>query len=222
MDLDRRSTAVLKEILDSKGYIPIHYLSKVFNVSRRTIYNDLKRIDNWLQTQGFSPVEHVRSSGLYIEQSNKEDIWKQIQVPEQVYYEFSPNERRAVIALYLLTDQETHLFLADFINILGVSRNTVLEDIKQLKEEFVRFHVSVKTDKQKGYVLLGSERSKRQSIVYFLSKVLPEVNRNEMLTSWLYQPKEPYALLNEHDIKIVQSHLGSRGFSFRLESNSIK
>lgn len=207
MDLDRRSTAVLKEILDSKGYIPIHYLSKVFNVSRRTIYNDLKRIDNWLQTQGFAPVEHVRSSGLYIEQSNKENIWKKIQVPEQVYYEFSPYERRAVIALYLLTGQETHFFLADFINVLGVSRNTVLEDIKQLKEDFVKFQVSVQADQQKGYVLLGSERSKRQSIVYFLSKVLPEVNRNELLTSWLYQPKEPYALLNENDIKIVQSFL---------------
>jgi len=207
MDLDRRSTAVLKEILDAQGYTPIPYLGKVFNVSRRTIYNDLKRIDNWLHVQGFSPVEHVRSAGLYIEPFDKKEIWKQIQVPKEVYYEFSPYERRAVIALYLLTAQETPFFLADFIKVLEVSRNTILEDIKQLKEEFDLYHISVQTHQQKGYVLLGTERNKRQSIVYFLAKVLPEGNRNELLISWLYQSKEPFALLSEDHIKIVQSLL---------------
>ena len=54
MILDTRSINILQQIIQAEGYVPINQLIDVIQVSKRTLYYDIKKIDDWLQEEGFS------------------------------------------------------------------------------------------------------------------------------------------------------------------------
>lgn len=64
----------------------------------------------------------------------------------QYHYEFSKKERIAWSAIFILT-RETSIFLQDLLDKLIVSRSTLLNDIKELKEQLSHFQVKLQFQK---------------------------------------------------------------------------
>lgn len=71
-----------------------------------------------------------------------------------------------------------------------MSRSTLLNDIKELKEQLSRFQVKLHFHKSSGYCILGEEQDKR----YYLSQVLTNRGRDELLTEiqLTIQHQEPH------------------------------
>src|SRR5699024_12597517 len=132
--LDKRSESILSKILKSYPYISVEDLSKYFNVSRRTIYTDLDILDQWLNEHYSSEIKRLRGKGLYVTSTLKNKILNDKNVFSESYYEFSKKERIACIYIYLFYYSKRFI-LKDFQQILQVSRNTVINDIKVLKKE---------------------------------------------------------------------------------------
>ncbi|MGG1292127.1 BglG family transcription antiterminator [Bacillus smithii] len=169
MTLDYRSMAVLTKLVRSPSFVTVQELTESLNVSKRTVYYDMKKINYWLEKQKLPSVQYVRSQGFYLEEKSKREIPKKMPFVYR-HYEYSPKERKAKMMVLLLM-KERPIFLADLLKMVDVSRNTVIEDIKGLKEECKKFHVQIVSTKKKGYILFGKELDLRNALVYFLSQL---------------------------------------------------
>ncbi|WP_099159533.1 BglG family transcription antiterminator [Virgibacillus ndiopensis] len=202
--MDQRSIAVLNQLIQSDSYCSVQQLASMFNVSRRTIYNDLDKINYWLKEQDLSEVKQVRSKGYYLEKGEKQQIAGKLHVSDASYYEYSPEERRSWIYIYIVAQEEP--FLLDTIqNLCRVSRNTALEDIKKLKNDLSEFQLTLFSERKQGYVIQGNENDIRKALVYYLSLVTPKdgwhsvaIDPNEPIAGG------PYTIFHAPSLKVLR------------------
>lgn len=173
--MDQRSMAILHQLIQEDSYISIEKLAAMFNVSRRTIYNDLDKINYWLKEHYFGEVNQVRGQGLYIDEHLKRELAGEKEVSETIgsYYEFSPAERRAWIYIHIAVGKQSY-FLDDIKELFQVSRNTALEDMKRLKEEIKSFQLSITSERMIGYSIAGHESDCRRLLIHYLDVVIPD------------------------------------------------
>jgi mannitol operon transcriptional antiterminator len=199
MSLDARSSALLNQLVDASSFLSIKEITERMNVSRRTVYYDIEKINDWLEEQGLSKIQQVRSGGLLLDEETKSEIPKRLQSLKSWHYEYSASERKSWLAIHLLTS-ESNLYLEHLMEKNRVSRNTTIEDLKVLKEELQNNDLSLKFDKKTGYYIAGDESDKRKAIVYYLSIAIPEKSWHSLLT-------EIQMILNSNNGSEQNSHL---------------
>ncbi|WP_242068849.1 helix-turn-helix domain-containing protein, partial [Bacillus tropicus] len=173
MILDTRSINILQQIIQAEDYVSINQLIDVIQVSKRTLYYDIKKIDDWLQEEGLHSIEYIRHLGYCLNKETKQMIVKKLNESMNNQYEYSPKERKIWLILYLLI-QEKRILLEDLINLLQVSRNTVLADLKKLKVEFNKYNLSLHFYRKEGYQIVGNEQSKRNLLILSLSQIISQ------------------------------------------------
>lgn len=178
MSLDKRSQVILQELVVRKDYTSITGLMKRFNVSRRTIYNDIDKINYWLKQRDLNTVGYVRSRGFHLTTQTKEVLLDKYVLQDIQHYEYSADERIAWNALYLLISEDLVL-IKDLSSNTHVSRNTVIDDLKKSRADFEKFHIEIHFHKKEGYILKGNESAKRKAIVYYLSYLLSDLENWE-------------------------------------------
>lgn len=193
MTLDQRCIAILKKVVHTSSYVSPDELMEELNVSKRTVYYDVEKINHWLKSQQLEELKYVRSAGYYLSEKSRPLISKSLSLlDKQSHYEFSRKERIAWSAIFILT-RDTSIFLQDLLDKLNVSRSTLLNDIKELKEQLGHFEVKLQFQKSTGYCILGEEQDKRKVLAYFLSQVLTNRGWDELLTEiQLTQHQEPH------------------------------
>ncbi|BDG35437.1 BglG family transcription antiterminator [Saccharococcus caldoxylosilyticus] len=172
MSLDERSTAILHELVRRDGYLSVKELIKRFNISRRTVYYDIEKINYWLKSNHLDGVKYVRTSGFYVTERTKQAIPEKLKNLEVWNYAYSEKERIAWLAIHLLVE-EPPLFLKDLSEKTKVSRNTTIKDLKKLRVQLNSFQLTLCFTRYTGYVIKGKEEDKRRAIVYYLSLVVP-------------------------------------------------
>lgn len=170
MPLDQRSSAILSYLSLAQGYVSVNVLSEKFNISRRTIYYDIEKINGWLHEHSLTPVQYVRSAGFYLEEETSSTIPEKLASLKTWHYGYTPKERKAWLSIYLMS-RSGPLYLEDLMMKVRVSRNTVIDDLKGLKDELLRFELDLQFDRKEGYVINGKEDDKRKAIVFYLQHV---------------------------------------------------
>ncbi|MFU1795770.1 BglG family transcription antiterminator [Paenibacillus azoreducens] len=188
MSLDERSTRILTQLMNSETYTPIERITEKLHISRRTVYYDLEKINYWLEDHQLNPVEHVRSLGLYIPDETKQKIPAMIKMLDTWQYYYSEKERKALLAIHLITSTNT-VFLKDLMEKIGVSRGTTNTELNKLKEELQNFSLIVSFHRKEGYLIEGSENDKRKALIHYLSQILSK-------DSWSHLVSEIQLLLN--------------------------
>ncbi|ABS22284.1 BglG family transcription antiterminator [Bacillus cytotoxicus] len=171
MILDYRSAAILQQMMQADSYTSVDQLTEVLQVSKRTIYYDMKKVDDWLITEHLEPIQYVRPLGYCLDKKTKQKVAQKLQGLITVQYEYSPQERKAWLALYLLTE-EKRILLEDLIKLIQVSRNTTLADLKKLKAELGKFKLSLQFHRKQGYYIKGMEQGKRNVLIAYLSQLI--------------------------------------------------
>lgn len=166
MSLNKRSHAILQELIQRQDYVSIDELMERFNVSKRTIYNEVDQINYWLEQRNIKPIKHERARGFYMS-----EVPVNFNFLDTLPYEYSVEERIAWIALHLLISEQ-RLIIKDFEDWLDVSRNTVIEDIRKLRSKLSDHHLSLTFHRQEGYILQGDEVDKRKVLMYYVSYFL--------------------------------------------------
>ncbi|GGE53341.1 hypothetical protein GCM10011391_35310 [Pullulanibacillus camelliae] len=172
MSLDQRSTAILSYLIKAGTYVKAEELVEKFNISRRTVYYDIRKINDWLKENDIYPIQNVRSAGFLLEKRAAREVPNKLETLSTWHYDYSVKERKAWLAIYLMA-RDRPLYLEHLTEKIRVSRNTTLEDLKGLKAELERFHLKLAFERKSGYVILGDEEDKRKAIVHFLQHVLP-------------------------------------------------
>ncbi|HYK75270.1 MAG TPA: transcription antiterminator, partial [Pseudoneobacillus sp.] len=206
MSLDQRSTAILSYLSQAKGYVTTKEISEKFNISRRTIYYDIEKINGWLNENCLPNVKHVRSAGFFLEEEAAGQIPEKLGMIQTWHYEYSVQERKAWLVIYIMA-RDTSLYLEDLMEKVRVSRNTTIEDLKSLKEELLRFHLQLEFDRKLGYVINGGEEDKRKAIVFYLQLLLPDQSWQTILAQIpiiLNAKSETNDLFDSEKLKAVQ------------------
>lgn len=210
--MDHRSLAILNHLVQTESYVTIHELAQRFNVSRRTIYNDLSKINDWLRENSYPEVGQIRGRGLYLEEIVKENLGTQLYISDYSYYEYSPEERRSWIFVFI-TINEYPLFLNDFIELFQVSRNTILEDIKTIKKELNDHRLVIESGRYEGYTVKGEENDVRRVLIHYLTFVTPESGWHQVFVDLeeadKLKQKLPrlYSVFNIHDLRLLKNLL---------------
>ncbi|MDM5188977.1 BglG family transcription antiterminator [Bacillus sp. DX4.1] len=171
MMLDHRSTAILQQVIQADTYISVEQLTEVLRVSKRTIYYDVKKVDDWLIAEQLQPIQNIRSLGYCLDDDTKQEVIEKWHGFTAFQYEYSPHERKLWLALHLLT-REKRLLLEDLMDAVQVSRNTTLADLKKLKQELMKFELSIQFDRKHGYFIEGTEQGKRNLLTFYLSQLI--------------------------------------------------
>ena len=150
--MDKRSSAILRLLIESDMYLSIEELASSLNVSKRTIYNDIEKINHWLTDEYGSQIEKVRGKGIFIRDKVKLEIRSSIDRENISYYEYSKEERYAWIFLLLSLDINTPYFIDSFQSLFKVSRNTVIDDIKQVRKSINNQGISITSSISDGYL----------------------------------------------------------------------
>ena len=72
-------------------------------------------------------------------------------------YEYSPKERKNMVNI-IFANTGKRILLEDLINLLQVSRNTVLADLKKLKVELNKYNLSLHFGRKEGYQIVEMNR----------------------------------------------------------------
>ncbi|MGH2318690.1 BglG family transcription antiterminator [Planococcus sp. SE5232] len=171
MVLDQRSQAILSHLSRAQSYVTVNEIMETFKISRRTIYYDIGKINDWLEAQELPAVQHVRSAGFQLDQKIAIEIPEKLGAMENWQYEYSVKERRACLVLYLLARNKP-LYLEHLTEKVRVSRNTTIEDVKGLKSELGNYGLQLEFDRKSGYVISGMEENKRRAAVFYLQQFI--------------------------------------------------
>ncbi len=142
-------------------------------IARRALYYDLPKINDWLAYYKLGTVE-VTGGKLVLYSENSREVARLLSSFSA--YHFSVEERRAMEILCIALDA-TPVTSERLQSLLDVSKNTVLNDIKEWKVLLEPFRLRIDNTGKKGYRLLGEEVAVRKLIgqqLYVLENEYPK------------------------------------------------
>lgn len=182
-------------------------LAAAFEISERTLANDIKWLKEIGPTKGFV-IERIRSAGYQLKVLDKTKFQNYLaQTKEQEQVDNSiPQERIKNIELLLLFHEE-YLTMQQIAQWLDVSLSTVKTDIKQVEQFCEHYELTLFSKAHYGLKILGTESKKRRAILYLI--------RNTIHTPVLTEKyKEFNFVFDEDDLRLFLKE--------RLQKNQLK
>jgi transcriptional antiterminator/mannitol/fructose-specific phosphotransferase system IIA component (Ntr-type) len=171
--LDTRCTTMLNLLLTHHDYVSILEVAKTLNVSRRSIYYDLDKINEWLQAHEILTIQVERSKGLFLSSSQREKISELLSSEiEHTYYFLQPKERTQLILCSLLGQSEP-VFVDYFCQMCDVSRNTAFNDLKTVRQKLDKYELELIFEPHSGYRIEGSLIMQRALFLYYFDPIIP-------------------------------------------------
>ncbi|WP_042274698.1 BglG family transcription antiterminator [[Clostridium] dakarense] len=155
MYINKRLEEILK-ILIKKDYATTQEISKKLNISKRTTYYDIEKLEHYLRINSVE-LKNKRTLGYYLSSKDKEKISKLLKYASEDYI-LSPKERYLKIVIYILTYNDK-LTIEKLCNLLQVSRNTVLNDLKDARSYISKY--KLKIESYNGYEIKGDLKDRR-------------------------------------------------------------
>jgi ascorbate PTS system EIIA or EIIAB component len=199
MLIEKRPATLLNHLLKVK-HTTMNQVMDYTQLTKRQITYDLEKINYWLKERKLPPIQY---KGIhYIAMPNSViDFFQEQQYNSSARgFTLTEEDRLVSIYLYLFTRQEL-ISSAHLIQLLRVSKNTVISDVKKANEMISPFLVKINYTRQQGYHLKGTEFDKRVLVMHHLSKLL-NVPYGEKLIEYLL--KEGY--LDSHFEHIQHIH----------------
>lgn len=178
ISLTLRQRQVIEDLLNQTTPVSAKDLAKKFNICVRTIRYDLDSVEEWFKSQGI-PLMKKTNVGIWVEapEDHKEAVRKRIHYDKPIHKILSKEERHNHIILELL--RTVNPITADYLSdMLGISRTTVMKDLKAVGKELKNYEITLKSKQRIGYFITGSEKSIRK----FIGDIfLQSLNRKELL-----------------------------------------
>ena len=192
-NLDVRCHEMLTYLLYQDGYTSITQLAEEINISKRSVYYDIRKINEWLEAQNLPELIVERKKGVRIDDEQKAKIRAGLKmIPAKLAYVFTPMERVKIIICSIL-QRNRNLFLDDFMDLCQVSRNTTISDVKEAGKIISEYQLQLIYENGKGYHITGDLVRKR-SIYFSYFSSIAEFYKKEILP--LDAPEKVQEILN--------------------------
>ncbi len=170
MMIDKRPALLLEYLLKVKN-TTMNQVIEQTQLSKRQIAYDMDKINYWLKERELPSIPYKGINYITVPEEVKNYCKKQ-QTEKKTQYVFLTEEERLIfIYLYLFIRQEP-ISSVHLTQLLQVSKNTVISDVKKANEKNQSSLVEIRYTRKKGYHLLGAESDKRILLQKHLAKML--------------------------------------------------
>lgn len=181
MNIGQRNYLILKEIIDHPGDVTGKMLEAKFHLSRKQLEYGIARINDYLEEQQLPGLKRHSSGRIIIADVVVAQLDLDWMEKEHQEVWLSKEERCDMIVLMLLT-KSTELSLQHFIAELKVSKNTVLSDLKAVKEQMAAASLILTHSRETGYQLGGTEYDLRQQLFVILRRIISKYRHSVLIT----------------------------------------
>lgn len=204
--LDDKQKELLTILCNSSEPILLEQLQKSLNTSRRTIYYIVNKINDILVENTIEPVKSKRGQGYYIDDKQKVRINK-LFVENEANDFLKPQQRIYYLICWLLYPMDI-IHVETIMQQFDISRNTVFNDLKNIKTELKNYDITLETNQKEGYYIDGISFNKRTVLLYYLKLLLQKVhyrnlhflNLNEVETYYNRLIKISSSMGNEYNV----------------------
>lgn len=208
MMIEKRPALLLNHFLKVK-HTTMNQMMVATQLTKRQISYDLEKVNQWLKEKKLQPIQYKGTHFIVVQEDVMEYLRKQKTNEDEQDFVLAEGERLAVIYLYLFVRNEA-ISSYHLTQLLQVSKNTVISDLKKANEMNSPFLVEIRYSRQKGYHLEGTEFDKRVLVMDYISRLI-HVPYFERLIEYLL--KEVNGLIH---VKEVQSALKQVEKQFEL------
>lgn len=180
--LTERELKIATKLLESRVPITTKELSEDFNISTRTIKNDLSQVRDWFKAHQME-VDSQPGKGIWVngDEETRSQALNEILGNERQNQIPDPNFRLRKILLMLLLKDE-YLTAAEFADSLLVSRNTILNDMNLVDEFVAPWQIKLERARRRGYRLVGEELHLRLLLEHLIYSGLTNYDIYQMMT----------------------------------------
>ncbi|MDU5509302.1 BglG family transcription antiterminator [Enterococcus gilvus] len=167
-----RQEKIVEYLYAKKHAIATKALAAEFQISERTLANDIKWLKDIGAAEGFT-IERIRSAGYQLnilDSGRFRNYLSQSKQQERVDNS-SPQERIKNIELLLLFNED-YITMQQIAEWLDISLSTVKADIKQVEQFCEQYELSLFSKAHYGLKILGTETRKRRAILYLIRNTI--------------------------------------------------
>lgn len=174
--MNKRTTGILLKIMENENGASFTELTKEFNVSQRTIRNDINMINEFLTSNSLNELM-VSQTGAITYSGDKNYASELILQSKQDFYTYKldKDERKIMISLLLLNSRD-YITISAIADEMLISRQTLINDLEEVKKYFISYNLKIQSNPNKGMRVVGTENSKRNMI---FSNIYPVIHYNE-------------------------------------------
>ncbi|MGM7724339.1 BglG family transcription antiterminator [Metabacillus sp. Hm71] len=194
MMIEKRPAVLLNYLLKVK-HTTMNQVMENTQLTKRQISYDLEKVNHWLKERALPAIPYRGVQYLEIPKEVEDYFRKKENNGQEGSFILTEEERLIFINLYLFIRQEP-ISSVHLTQLLQVSKNTVISDVKKANEMNQPYLVEIRYSRQKGYHLAGTEFDKRILIMYYLSQLL-QVPYFEKLMNYLLKDRTGYMGVNE-------------------------
>ncbi|MDL0434905.1 MULTISPECIES: BglG family transcription antiterminator [unclassified Niallia] len=196
--LENRTGNLLKQLMAAEDLITSEQLSRVLHVTSRTIRNDMKELESLLAANG-AKIKSVRGQGYKLVIESDQLFRKFLQESfhkgkDDIIPTLKGGRVHYIINRLLLTDK--NLKLEDLAEELFISKSTIQNDLKEVKELLLVYDLKVEKTGNSGLRIKGDEVNLR----FCMSEYL--FNRKLDQTELTY---DPAALLVNEELAAIRN-----------------
>lgn len=171
--MNARCKKILTLLLTGDDYVSLPSIAKETGVSKRSIYYDLCKINEWLSAYSIPEIEAIRGKGILISEENKKYI-EAIMEDEhgEESYIFSPMERVKIIICFIIHLGEP-VYIEQLSEYCQVSRNTIFNDLRVVVNQLQDYNLTLEYESKKGYRIVGDIIRIRALFFLYFNTLLP-------------------------------------------------
>lgn len=185
MIVDKKIYDLIEYLIQNKKAGTITNIAKELEQNRRVIYYNLDKLNDEIEKDKVcSKIFNKQNIGIVIDSAQEKFLKKLLKTYDNSVYFMSIEERKLCIAILIATYPQK--ITIDFlIETCFVSRNTIVNDLKDIKENVLKsnFNVTLEVNKKQGYFFLGSELELVQYVYYLLNELY--CHRNDKLKNYI-------------------------------------
>lgn len=170
--MKERTIKIIKYFISSQETITFEGLSKEFQVSARTLRNEVNEINDFLAEQQIGSIKSKRGKGLKLavdKEKQKELLTVIESMSESIYFE--PDERLFDLILASgLGKKATYLYVKEAE--YQVSKSTLDDDMRRVRQLLKQYTIDVVSVPKQGIVLSGVERTVRTMLFDVIAKFI--------------------------------------------------
>lgn len=167
--LNIRYVEILNLLINSGADLNVEDLANRFGVSKRMIRYDIDEINRYLRENQITEIDKKPNSSLkfILSKEEKEKVEKLINTINIKSYIFSTEERVGILLYELLNSNKEYTY-SEFQEKLSISKTTLVNDIKKVKEWLNKYNIQIIKVSNKGLKIQGNESDIRKAIISLL------------------------------------------------------
>lgn len=189
MLMRKRQESVLIQLLETHTPLNTKQLAKKLNCSERTVRNDLKTIEKWIEGNSQSKVRLKRQPGVgtYLEATNQErkNLLK-LMKEYQNEYAREKDKRQNKILFNLLMSQEATT-IDELADQYYESKALIREDLERIRHSIHSQQLDVTIEPRIGIQITGDERKKRKMLAQVMKQSRIKQSENLYLAKFFKQ-----------------------------------